>query len=80
MPKLKRYLKKNEKPPIEDISNPQEQEKIQLTVKAIEGYVMFSCIAMGLLQMISLSFSKDIQTKHFDFYGHHPKLSCLKQQ
>lgn len=67
MPKLKRYLKKNEKPPIEDISNPQEQEKIQLTVKAIEGYVMFSCIAMGLLQMISLSFSKDIQTKTFRF-------------
>ena len=67
MPKLKRYLKKNEKPPIEDISNPQEQEKIQLTVKAIEGYVMFSCIAMGLLQMISLYFSKDIQTKTFRF-------------
>jgi hypothetical protein len=67
MPKLKRYLKKNEKPPIEDISNPQEQKKIQLTVKAIEGYVMFSCIAMGLLQMISLSFSKDIQTKTFRF-------------
>lgn len=67
MPKLKRYLKKNEKPPIEDISNPQEQEKIQLTVKAIEGYVMFSCIAMGLLQMIALSFSKNIQTKTFRF-------------
>lgn len=67
MPKLKRYLKKNEKPPIEDISNPKEQEEIQLTVKAIEGYVMFSCIAMGLLQMVSLFYSKDIQTKTFRF-------------
>lgn len=40
---------------------------IQLTVKAIEGYVMFSCIAIGLLQMISLTFSKDIQTNTFCF-------------
>lgn len=67
MPKLKRYLKKNEKPPIEDIRNPREQEKIQLTVKAIEGYVMFSCVAIGILQMISLTFSKEIQTKTFRF-------------
>ena len=67
MPKLKRYLKKNEKAPIDEISNPKEQESIQLTLKAIEGYVMFSCIAMGLLQMISLSFSKQIQSKSFRF-------------
>lgn len=67
MPKLKRYLKKNEKPPMEGISNPQEQEKIRLTVKAMEGYVMFSCIAMGLLQMVSLAFSKELQTNSFRF-------------
>jgi len=67
MPKLKRYLKKNEKPPIEEIDNPQDKEKIRLTVKAIEGYVMFSCIAMGLLQMISLTFSKEIQTISFRY-------------
>jgi hypothetical protein len=67
MPKLKRYLKKNEKAPIEDISNPKEQARIQLTVKAIEGYVMFSCIAMGLLQMVALTFSKEIHTESFRF-------------
>lgn len=67
MPKLKRYLKKDEKHPVEAISNPREQEKIQLTVKAIEGYVLISCIAMGLLQMISLSFSKEIRVNTFRF-------------
>jgi len=67
MPKLKRYLKKDEKPPVEDVMDPKEREKIELTVKAIEGYVMFSCIAMGLLQMISLSFSKDMQPEIFRY-------------
>ena len=67
MPKLNRYLKKNEKAPIEHVTNPKDQEKICQTVKAMEGYVMFSCIAIGLLQMISLSFSKDIQAKPFRF-------------
>ena len=37
MPKLKRYLKKNEKPPIEEIDNPQDKEKIRLTVKAMSN-------------------------------------------
>lgn len=67
MPRLKRYLKKGEKPPLDTITDSKQQEKIKLTVKATEGYVMFCCIARGLLQMISLSFSKDIQTKSFRF-------------
>lgn len=67
MPRLKRYLKKGEIPPLDTITDSKKQEKIKLTVKATEGYVMFCCIAMGLLQMISLSFSKDIQTKSFRF-------------
>lgn len=67
MPKLKRYLKKGEPHPVENVSNPNEQDKILNTLKAIEGYVMFSCIAMGLLQMISLAFSKDIRPETFRF-------------
>lgn len=67
MPKLNRYLKKAEKPPIENINSPKEQEKIYLVLKAIEGYVMFSCIAIGLLQMVSLLFSKDINTRSFRY-------------
>lgn len=64
---IEKILKRDEKQPIEVVSDPVEQRKIELTVKAIEGYVMFSCIAMGLLQMISLSFSKEIQAKPFRF-------------
>jgi hypothetical protein len=39
-----------------------EQERIRLTVKATEGYVMLSCIAMGIVQMIALTFSGEIKS------------------
>ena len=67
MPRLKRYLKKGEAHPIEFVANPKERERIRQTVKAIEGHVMFSCIAMGLLQMVSLSFSNVVQSGKFRF-------------
>lgn len=57
MPKLKRYLKKGEAHPLEQVIDEKEKENIQLTIKAIEGYVMCSCIAMGLLQLIAVRFS-----------------------
>jgi hypothetical protein len=67
MPELKRYLKKGEKPPIDKVDDPEKQKKIRLTVKAIEGYVMFNCIAMGIIQMLSLFFSKEMQSGTFRF-------------
>lgn len=57
MPKLKRYLKKGETHPLEQVTNPKEQRNIQQTIKAIEGFVMCSCIAMGILQLIAVQFS-----------------------
>lgn len=69
MPGLKRYLKKGERTPIDTITDPKEQENIRLTVKAIEGYVQFCCIAMGLLQLLSLNFSKEMQGGTFRFLG-----------
>lgn len=62
LPKLNRYQKKEEPSAMEAVSGLKEQERIRLTVKATEGYVMLSCIAMGLVQMIALSFSKDIRS------------------
>lgn len=67
MPKLKRYLKKGEVAPIDMITERKEQENIFLAVKAIEGYVQFCCIAMGLLQLLSLNFSKEMQGGTFRF-------------
>lgn len=60
MPRLKRYAKKNEPHPLEMVIDPKERKRILKTVQAIEGYVMYSCIALGLLQILSMHFSKSI--------------------
>lgn len=60
MPKLNRYLKKTEKHPIEYVDNDKAKKRILKTIKAIEGYVMFSCIAIGILQLVALKFSNEI--------------------
>ncbi|GGJ98325.1 hypothetical protein GCM10007063_20780 [Lentibacillus kapialis] len=57
MPKLKKYLKKGETHPLEQVTKPKDRRHIQQTVKAIEGFVMCSCIAMGLLQLMAVTFS-----------------------
>jgi|CZCB01.1.fsa_nt_gi hypothetical protein len=67
MPKLKRYSKKGEASPLEQITAEKAKQNIQLTVKAIEGYVMCSCIAMGLLQLISIQFSHSVPALLFRY-------------
>lgn len=57
MPKLNRFLKKEEAHPLEAVQDEQERCRIEQTIRAIEGFVMCQCIAMGLLQLISLRFS-----------------------
>ena len=61
MPKLGKYKKNEENEAIlETISGPHQQELIISTVKAIEGFVQLSVIALGLLQMAGLLFHKEI--------------------
>ena len=57
MPKLKRTRKKNDPDPIDPITEKKERERIRLALRATEMYVFCCCVAMGLLQMISLRFS-----------------------
>ncbi|MNN70227.1 hypothetical protein D3C81_1860650 [compost metagenome] len=57
MPKLNRYLRKEEAHPLEAVTNEQDRQRIQKTIQAIEGFVMCQCIAMGLLQLVALQFS-----------------------
>lgn len=57
MPKLNRYLKKGQAHPLEHVKGEKDRVNIRLTVQAIEGYVMCSCIAMGLLQLLALDYS-----------------------
>lgn len=67
MPKLKRYLKKGDPHPLEQVTDEKDKEHIQLTVKAIEGYVLCSCIAMGLLQMIAIHYSSLVPRLFFRY-------------
>src|SRR5665647_3028340 len=67
MPKLKRYLKKGEAHPLEHVTSEKEKRNILLTVKAIEGYVMCSCIAMGLLQLIAVRYSHRVPALFFRY-------------
>ena len=60
MPKLKRYAKKDEPHPLESITDSIERKRILKTIQAIEGYVMCSCIALGLFQMLSMRFSTQV--------------------
>lgn len=60
MPKLKRYLKKEEVDPIEQVNGDRERKRIGATVDAIEGFVMCGCIATGLVQLIALRFSNTV--------------------
>lgn len=57
MPKLNRFLKKEEAHPLEAVQDEQDRRRIEQTIQAIEGFVMCQCIAMGLLQLIALRFS-----------------------
>lgn len=67
MPKLKKYKKKKEPHPTEAIECEETKLLISSTLKAIEGYIMCSCIAIGLLQIISIKFSKEINKTTFRF-------------
>ncbi|MET3209946.1 UNVERIFIED_CONTAM: hypothetical protein ABIC26_002894 [Paenibacillus sp. PvR008] len=57
MPKLNRFLKKEETHPLEAVKGKPYQRRIGRALQAIEGFVRCQCIAMGLLQLVALSFS-----------------------
>lgn len=67
MPKLKRYLKKGEAPPIENVTDEQDRQRIRSTLLAIEGFVMCSCIATGMVQLIALEFSHRVPGLFFRY-------------
>ena len=66
MPKLNRFVKNdaNQKRLLA-ISSDAQKKAIVNALKAVEGFAMFSCIAMGLLQMGALSFGKTINNCAF---------------
>lgn len=61
LPKLKKYQKKEEPHPLESVDDPKLRRRILRAVKAMEGFVQLSVIAMGILQVTSLKFSGSIR-------------------
>ena len=56
MPKLSCYQKKGEPTPLERVKDEKSREKILEAVRAIEMHMVLSCIAMGILQSLSIRF------------------------
>ena len=54
MPKLNYYQKTGEPGPLEQVEDERSRQNILKAVRAIEMHMMLSCIAMGILQSISV--------------------------
>lgn len=63
--KLNRYKKKNEPDALAQVTDEKLRNRILMTVEATERFVFFSCIAMGLVQMMALDpFISEEARKH----------------
>lgn len=68
MPKLNRFKRKDEIDAIDKVEDEKVKERIISTLNAVEMYVMCSCIAIGLLQIIALNFSStELNNKIFRY-------------
>jgi hypothetical protein len=67
MPKLNRFKKKNEAEPVEKVNDEKAKKLIIGALKAIEGYVFCNCVAIGILQILSIKISPFIDNKIFRF-------------
>lgn len=56
IPKLSYYLKEGEPAPLEQVTDGHARKKILEAVRAIEMHMALSCIAMGILQSLSIRF------------------------
>lgn len=56
MPKLSYYQKKGEPTPMERVEGEKPRQKVLEAVRAIEMHMALSCIAMGILQSLSICF------------------------
>ena len=54
MPKLSYYQKKGEPAPLERVEDEKSRKKVLEAVRATEMHMALSCIAMGLLQSLSI--------------------------
>ena len=55
MPKLNHYRKNTDTSPMELVTGEHTRKKILETIRAIEVHMILSCIAMGILQILTLT-------------------------
>jgi len=68
MPKLQKFRSNDvNKANLEAVTDKRQRELIIGAVNAIEGFVQFSIIALGLLQLVGLLFGSEINSKGFRF-------------
>jgi hypothetical protein len=65
MPKLNRFAKKGEKDPLLEVNCKKIRARILQAFSAIERYVMLALIANGILQLLSLKHSTQVEKSSF---------------
>ena len=70
MPKLSYYQKKGEPTPMERVEGEKPRQKVLEAVRAIEMHMALSCIAMGILQSLSIYLHNDNDTPKYIYYFH----------
>lgn len=67
MPKLNYYQKKGEATPLERVEGEKPRKKVLEAVRAIEMHMALSCIAMGILQSLSIHFAGKISSSQIRY-------------
>ena len=60
LPKLSHFKKKADPDPIAQVTDPKNRHRILQTIRATELYALLACIAMGILQALSIDFSNGV--------------------
>ena len=67
MPKLNYYQKKGEPAPMERVEGEKARRKVLAAVRAIEMHTALSCIAMGILQSISILYIGKVNSRQIRY-------------
>ena len=78
MPKLSYYQKKDEPSPLERVGNEKSRRKVLETVRAIEMHMALSCIAMGILQSVSIRFAGEFHPGQIRYQRTPSRGGCQK--
>lgn len=67
VPKLDRYRRKGSDDLLTQVTDSHSRKRIIDTLRAMEGYLMFSSIAMGIIQMLCLRYDGKIRVSDFRY-------------